>query len=123
MNNTIKSYRDLEIWKRSMELVKEIYLATKLLPKEELFELSIQIRRAAVSVPSNIAEGCGRTGQREFLHHLSIAHGSLLEMETQIQIAEMLGYFQAEILSALLERTKSLSIMIRALIKKLKAVD
>ena len=75
-----------------MELVEEVYKATKLFPKEEMYGLSSQLRRSAVSVPSNIAEGHCRNGRREFVHHLSIALGSLGELETQVLIAQRLGY-------------------------------
>ena len=75
-----------------MELVEEVYKATKLFPKEEMYGLSSQLRRSAVSVPSNIAEGHCRNGRREFVHHLPIALGSLGELETQVLIAQRLGY-------------------------------
>ena len=88
----VKSYQDLETWQQAMSLVVEVYRVTKLFPKEELFGLTSQLRRAAVSIPSNIAEGQGRTSTKEFLHHLSIAYGSLCEAETQILIAKKLDY-------------------------------
>ena len=93
---TVKSYRQLIVWQKAMELVKYIYDLTKKFPKEELYGLTSQIRRAAVSVPSNIAEGQGRDSTKEFLHHLSIAYGSLMETETQGLIAEMQCYITAE---------------------------
>ena len=123
MEKTIRNYKDLEIWQKSMCLLKEVYLATKQFPKEELFQLISQIRRAAVSIPSNIAEGHGRNGKQEYLHHLSIAHGSLLELETQIQIAGSLSYLSSSDLSPLLHQTESLSMMIKALVKRLKAIS
>ncbi len=89
---TVKRYSDLVAWQRAMELVEEVYKATKLFPKEEMYGLSSQLRRSAVSVPSNIAEGHCRNGRREFVHHLSIALGSLGELETQVLIAQRLGY-------------------------------
>ena len=75
-----------------MDLVTEVYNITKHFPKEEAYGLTSQLRRAALSVPSNVAEGHGRNGSREFIHHLSIAHGSLSEVETQMEIARRLGY-------------------------------
>ena len=87
-----KSYRDLVAWQRAMDLVNAIYEITALFPKEELYGLTSQLRRAAVSVPSNIAEGQGRRGPVEFKHFLRQASGSLMELETQVMIAERLCY-------------------------------
>lgn len=87
------------VWQGAMDLVEEIYEITALFPKEELYALTNQMRRAAVSVPSNIAEGAARTGSKEFLYFLSIARGSLSELETQLQIAERLGYMKKGSLS------------------------
>jgi four helix bundle protein len=83
----VQSYRELIVWQKAMKLVQSIYSLTKDFPKEEVYALTSQIRRAAVSIPSNIAEGQGRDSTKEFLHHLSIAYGSLMEVETQILIA------------------------------------
>lgn len=80
-------YKDLEVWKQSMVLVTEVYQATGDFPKEELFGLVSQMRRAAVSIPSNIAEGCGRKNTKEYIQFLYISKGSLFELETQIEIA------------------------------------
>jgi len=93
---TVKSYSDLVAWQKAMSLVEEVYKITKGFPKEELYGLVSQLRRAAISVPSNIAEGHSRNGSREFVHHLSIAHGSLSEVETQVEIARRLGYITDE---------------------------
>src|SRR5216683_6912569 len=79
----------------AMKLVEEVYAITKGFPKEELYGLTQQLRRAAVSIPSNIAEGHCRNGRKEFVHHLSIALGSLGELETQVMISERLGYIAA----------------------------
>jgi four helix bundle protein len=89
---TAKRYSDLIVWQKAMNLVETVYKITKTFPKEETYGLSGQLRRAAVSVPSNIAEGHSRTGRREFAHYLSMAHGSLSEVETQVEIALRLGY-------------------------------
>jgi len=92
----LRSYRDLIAWQRAMDLVELVYGATRSWPKEELYELTSQIRRAVVSVPSNIAEGQGRSGAKEFAHHLSIARGSLAELETQTLVAQRLGYLASD---------------------------
>ena len=91
-----KPHQRLELWQQSMLLVKEVYAATARFPKEELFGLVSQMRRAATSIPSNIAEGAARNGDKEYLHFLSIARGSLSELDTQIQIAQMLEYLPKE---------------------------
>jgi four helix bundle protein len=88
----VRSYRDIIAWQKAMDLVEAIYKATQAFPRDELYGLTSQTRRAAVSVPSNIAEGQGRKTTREFLQHLSIAHGSLNELETQVLIARRLLY-------------------------------
>jgi four helix bundle protein len=91
-----QNYRDLVVWQKAMDLVEMIYTATKLFPKEELYGLTSQIRRAAVSIPSNIAEGQGRKSSGDFARFLAIAYGSLREVETQILIAERLGYMDKQ---------------------------
>jgi four helix bundle protein len=88
----VKSHKDLKVWKESMELVILIYAATKEFPKDELYGLTSQIKRASISIPSNIAEGAGRKGAKEFIRFLYIALGSLSELETQIEIALNLNY-------------------------------
>ena len=90
----IRNYRDLLVWQKAMDLVDEIYTLVKLLPKEELFALSDQLRRCAVSIPSNIAEGYGRRGHKELTQYLSIARGSLFELETQLWIGIRQHLFQ-----------------------------
>lgn len=87
-----QSYRELIAWQKAMKLVTEVYKMAEGFPKVEVFGLASQLRRAIVSVPSNIAEGQGRDSTKEFIHHLSIAYGSLMEAETQIQIAANLRY-------------------------------
>ncbi len=93
------SYRDLVVWQKSMELTEEIYRLVKALPREETYGLSDQMRRAAVSVPSNIAEGHGRNSEKEFIRFLCMAKGSVFELETQIEICSRQGYFDREDLS------------------------
>jgi len=86
------SYQDLIVWQKAMDLAQEIYKLAKRLPKEELFSLSNQMRRAAVSIPSNIAEGQDRNSTKEFISFLSIARGSRAELETQLQLCVRVGY-------------------------------
>jgi four helix bundle protein len=92
----VRSYRDLIAWRKSMELVFEVYRCTQTFPKSEIYGLVSQLRRAAVSVPSNIAEGQARLSTGEFRHFLGLARGSLMEVETQILIAQQLGYLELE---------------------------
>lgn len=89
-----RAHYDLDAWKISRDLVTVVYRLTQRFPKEELFGLTSQMRRAAVSIPSNIAEGAARTGAREFAQFLNVARGSLSELETQLHIASDLGYIQ-----------------------------
>jgi four helix bundle protein len=105
----MKEHKDLDVWKSAIDLVMGIYEATALFPKEELFGLTIQMRRAAVSIPSNIAEGAARNTGKEFVQVLFIALGSASEQETQLIIAEKLHYLQsAETLLARITSTKKL---------------
>ena len=93
---SVQHYRELIVWQKAIVLVEDVYRATNDFPKTEIYGLTSQIRRAAVSIPSNIAEGQGRNSTRDFLHFLSMAQGSLMELETQITIAERLGYLESE---------------------------
>lgn len=88
----MKSHKDLAVWQRSLDLVSTVYSVTRTWPKEEVFGLTSQVRRAAVSVPSNIAEGAGRNSSAEFNRFLSIAQGSLAELETQLEIARRIEF-------------------------------
>jgi four helix bundle protein len=102
--NSLKSYKELIVWQKAYQLVLEVYRATKEYPKSEIFGLTQQMRRAAVSIPSNIAEGYGRTHQTEYHHFLSIAYGSLSELETQYLLSLDLGYItQNEFIEMLLK--------------------
>jgi four helix bundle protein len=96
MPKSVTSYQDLVAWQISIELVTEIYKISRQFPKEELFSLTSQIRRAAVSIPSNIAEGRGKSSKGEFQHFLYHARGSLNEVETQLIIAINLGYLEKQ---------------------------
>jgi four helix bundle protein len=114
-----KSYQDLETWQRAMDLVAEVYEETKKFPREELYGLTNQMRRASVSIPSNIAEGQGRDSVKEFLHHLAIADGSLCETETQILIATRLKYLEAASTAKLLSRTGEVGRLLNGLSRSL----
>jgi four helix bundle protein len=92
--SNVKSHKDLKVWQESMDLVIQIYKLAENFPKHEVYGLSSQIRRAAVSIPSNIAEGAGRKGENEFTRFLYIALGSLSELETQLEISHRLGYIK-----------------------------
>ena len=116
----VKNYSELVAWQIAMDLVEAIYAATKHFPKEELYALTSQIRRSAVSIPSNIAEGQGRKSTNEFLHHLSIAYGSLREVETQVLIAERLGYLSPEEVKNLLGLSSRVGKLINGLYSSLK---
>ena len=119
---TVQHYRELKVWQAAMNLAEQCYLATKNFPKEELFGLTSQIRRAAASVPANIAEGQGRQHTKEFLNHLSIARGSLMEVETHLLLSQRVGLLNQTTLDALLtisdEISRMLSGLRRALEKK-----
>ena len=119
----VTHYRELQVWQTAMDLAEACYKATKGFPKEEMFGLTSQIRRAASSVPANIAEGQGRKSTKEFLNHLSIARGSLLELETHLLLSHRVGLVPKDQLEALLQMTDKVSRMLsglrRALEKKL----
>ena len=112
------SYQNLIVWQKAMDLTDEIYMLAKLLPKEELFSLSDQMRRAAVSIPSNIAEGRGRQTEKEFRQFLSIAKGSVFEVETQIRIAIRQSYFSIDAAQAALALCDEVGKMLTVLITK-----
>ncbi len=117
----IKSYRDLMVWQKPMQLVTEVYRKTKTLPKEELYGLVSQIRRSSVSVPSNIAEGYGRNSTNDYLRFLQIAIGSLYELQTQLQICLNLEYLSKEDFKIIDEQSKEIERMLSSLIRKVGA--
>jgi len=116
----VQSYRDLVAWNKAMELVTEIYRVTKKFPKEELFGLMSQLRRAAVSIPSNIAEGKGRLSKGEFRQFLGNARGSLAEVETQILIAQNLSYLDEFETNRLLMKVEEVGKILNGLISAVK---
>jgi len=115
-----KNYRDLIAWQKSIELVEEVYKLTREFPREEIYSLTTQMRRAAISIPSNIAEGEGRRSGNEFSHFLSIAHGSLRELETQILIAQRLLYLTDAQVQTLFSMTEEIGRLINGLANSLK---
>lgn len=115
----INSYRDLDVWRVSMDLAEAVYLATRIFPREELFGLSSQMRRSSSSVPANIAEGHGREHTAEFTRFLRIAQGSLKETETHVILAQRLGLLAAADADRLLELADRIGRMTRALIRSL----
>jgi four helix bundle protein len=117
---SVQTYRDLEVWQFSMDLVEQCYRLSRKFPKEELFGITSQIRRAAVSVPSNIAEGQGRDHTREFLKSLSIARGSLMELETQLLICVRIDLLYEDAVKPQLDRTDRISRMLTGLRKALE---
>ena len=115
-----RSYRDLNVWKLSIELVKDIYQITTKFPPAEIYGLTNQMRRAAISIPSNIAEGQGRNSFKEFKQFIAIALGSLAELETQLIISHEIGYLNREDSSKLSASLDNISKMLKALANSLK---
>jgi four helix bundle protein len=115
----IKDYKDLRIWQTGIEVVKKVYSITKLFPKEELYGLTNQLRRSAISIPSNIAEGFARQHNREYKQFLYISLGSCAELETQLIIAREMGYLEESEFVRIIEEISSVAKMTTNLIKKL----
>ena len=111
----MKGHRDLLVWQKSMALVTAIYRVTQSFPNSELYGLTNQIRRAAVSVPSNLAEGHGRTSRKDFHRFVGLARGSLTEVETQLEIARNLNYLGEEQTRELLDRASEVARMLNGL--------
>lgn len=117
----MQGFKELIVWQKSMELVEEVYRIIRLLPPDEKYALADQIKRSAVSIPSNIAEGRGRNSDREFLRFLNIANGSAYELETQLIICQRLGYMRTEQLQKAFRLCNEICRMLNAIIKKLTA--
>jgi four helix bundle protein len=115
-----RDFRDLIVWQKAMDLVEQVYLLTREWPASERFGLVSQIRRAAVSVPSNIAEGDGRGGDTELLRFLGIAHGSFREVETQLTIAVRLKFKDIEKLGAAIDCCGDVGRLLNGLFRKLR---
>ena len=117
----ISSFRDLLVWQKAMDLATEIYRLTRLFPADELYGLTSQLRRSSVSIPSNIAEGQGRTGTKEFLQFLSIARGSVCELQTQLEIARRVGLAEPAMLDAAMESAHEVGKLLYLLARSLKS--
>jgi len=116
----ITSFRDLIVWQRSMDLIEELHPALLQLPREELFALNSQIRKSALSIPSNISEGHDRRNKSEFLYFLGVSRGSLAELQTQILVAGRLRYWRQDRVEYFFTKTIEISKMINALMKSLE---
>lgn len=114
----VKMYQELVVWREAMKLAEEVYRLQKALPKEEVYGLGDQIRRAVVSIASNIAEGFGRDSSADFIHFLHIARGSLYETRTQLELAQRLGYFLVD--DSVSERFETIARLINGLIRSLR---
>ncbi|MCF7911906.1 MAG: four helix bundle protein [Candidatus Cloacimonetes bacterium] len=110
-------HKDLDVWKNSIELVKSIYIITKTFPKEELYGLTSQIRRCAVSIPSNISEGAARSSSKDYIRFLYIAAGSLAELDTQLIISKELNYISKEKFDELEVSLDSIAKMLQGVIR------
>jgi four helix bundle protein len=117
---SVKTFRDLVIWQKSMNLVTQIYDITKRFPKDEKYGLTLQIRRCAVSIPSNIAEGYGRKSTQDYLRFLQISISSLYELQTQIEIGLNLKYLSNEDFDKVYELSREVERMISSLCKKIR---
>jgi four helix bundle protein len=115
-----RPHRDLEVWQKAMDFVLEVYSITSRFPKSEAYGLTSQLRRASISIPSNLAEGAGRKGNKEFMHFLNIAQGSISEFDTQLELAYRLQYINKQDYSNLINRVTEISNMLYGLAKALK---
>ncbi len=118
--SVVRDYRDLIVWQKAMDLVEAIYRATGTFPRDEIYGLISQLRRAAVSIPSNIAEGNGRNTTRDYLNFLGMAYGSVKEVETQVLIAERLRYIDSDQAGQLVAITEEVARLISGLTNSLK---
>lgn len=116
----IRSYRDLKVWQQGMALAGACYRITRSFPKEELFGMTSQIRRAASSIPANIAEGNGRENRGEYIQFLRIAQGSLKELETHLLLSQQVGLVTGKVIEGVLHQCESEGKMVRALIRSLQ---
>jgi four helix bundle protein len=120
-DDPIRSYRDLKVWQMSMDLAELCYRTTRTFPRDELYGMTSQMRRAASSVPANIAEGHGRNSRGEYIQFLRIAQGSLKELETHALLAQRIGLADEKAVGPLLDKSDIVGKMLRALIRSLAA--
>lgn len=118
--STIKSYKDLLVWQKAIDLCEEIYICTKVFPSNEIYGLTSQLRRCSVSIPSNIAEGHFRGHRTEYIHFLYIAYGSGAELGTQLYLANRIGYFKNDDYNKLASSLEEVMKMLNKLITSLK---
>ena len=121
--DTIRDYRDLTVWKEAMDIAEHLYSLTRSFPREEAFGLTAQMRRAAVSIPSNIAEGFGRAQRKSFVQYLRIAQGSLKELETQAMLSVRVGYLTSQQQDEFLDRTTRLGKRLVQFVRSLEPPD
>jgi four helix bundle protein len=119
-SSSVKSYRDLKVWQKAMDLLVDVYAITETFPKSEQYGLVSQIRRASVSIPSNLAEGSSRRSTAEFLRYINIASGSLAELETQLIASQKLQFITEEHLNPLMVRVDEISRMLQGLYDSLQ---
>jgi four helix bundle protein len=119
----IQSFMDLRVWKEAMDLVEICYVLSKSFPKEEMYGLTSQLRRAAVSVPANIAEGYGRENKGSYVHHLKIAQGSLRELQTHLLLAGRVKFIEATTAKPALDRCETVAKMLNGLIRSLQRLE
>ena len=117
----MRDFHQVKVWAKAHRLVLNVYRATQRFPSEERFGLTLQLRRAAVSVPSNIAEGCGRSGERELAHFMNIAAGSISEVEYQLILARDLGYVPHDSYNQLNEQVNEVKRMLNSFLQQLTA--
>jgi four helix bundle protein len=119
----MRNYQTLDVWKISMQLVKEIYTITKTYPKEELFALTSQTKRAATSIPSNIAEGMGRQYKKDTIHFLHISRGSIYELETHLNIASIVNIIEEESFNSVIKIIDEIIKLLNGLIKYMQKAE
>lgn len=119
----MKSHKDLDVWRAAIDMARDIYELTKVYPKEEQFGIISQMRRSAVSIASNIAEGAARQGKKEFIQFLYVAVGSANELDTQIEISKTVNMVDAACLNAVQDRLTRVTMMLRGLIRSLRTND